>query len=305
MKLVFFGSGAFGLPTLRALLGPHRVVLVVTQPDRGAGRGRSLTATPVGRYAGEQGLEAIKPVDVNEPAAVERIRATGADAFVVVAFGQKIGPDVLGDTLAINLHASLLPKYRGAAPISWAVISGDAETGVTVIAISQRIDAGDILARQATPVDPMETAGELEQRLAEMGPEIVLETLSRYESGELHPAPQDDRIASRAPKLTKTDGTVSFDQPARVVRNRAHGLTPRPGCTVRIGEQRLKLLRVEAVDDGDRGGEPGRILEDGSVACREGRVRLLAVQPAGGRSMSFEAYRRGRELGAGMRMESL
>jgi methionyl-tRNA formyltransferase len=305
MKLVFFGSGSFGLPTLRALLGPHQVVLVVTQPDRAAGRGRKLSATAVGRYAGEQGLEAIKPADVNDPGVVDQIRATGSDAFVVVAFGQKIGPAVLGDTLAINLHASLLPKYRGAAPISWAVINGDPETGVTVIAISQRIDAGDILARQATPIDPMGTAGELEQRLAEMGPEIVLETLSRYESGNLHTARQDDRIASRAPKLAKTDGTVSFDQPARAVRNRVHGLTPRPGCTVRVGEQRLKLLRVEAVDDGDHSGDPGRILDDGSVACADGRVRLLAVQPSGGKSMSFEAYRRGHELGAGMRMESL
>jgi methionyl-tRNA formyltransferase len=277
MKLVYFGSGAFGLPTLRALTGPHRVALVVTQPDRAAGRGRRLAATPVGRYAVEQGLEAVKPADVNDAASVERIRDAGADAFVVVAFGQKIGPAVLGETLAINLHASLLPKYRGAAPISWAVINGDAETGVTVIAISQRIDAGDILARQATPIDPMETAGELEQRLAEMGPEIVLETLSRYESGDLHPARQDDRIASRAPKLAKGDGTVRFDQPAPVVRNRVHGLTPRPGCTVRVGGQRLKLLRVEAVDDGDHGGDPGRILDDGSVTCGQGRVRLLAV----------------------------
>ena len=305
MKLVFFGSGAFGLPTLRALLGPHSVALVVTQPDRAAGRGRKLTATPVGRYAGEQGLEAINPADVNDPGVADRIRVIGADAFVVIAFGQKIGQTVLGDTFAVNLHASLLPKYRGAAPINRAVINGDPETGVSVIAITQRIDAGDILARQATPIDPMETAGELEQRLAEMGPEIVLETLSRYQSGDLHPAPQDDRLASRAPKLAKTDGTVSFDQPARAVRSRVHGLTPRPGCTVRAGEQRLKLLRVDVADDGGSEGEPGLVLDDGSVACADGRVRLLAVQPAGGKSMSFEAYRRGHELAAGSTLESL
>jgi methionyl-tRNA formyltransferase len=305
MKLVYFGSGAFGLPTLRALLVPHRVALVVTQPDRAAGRGRKLTPTPIGQFAGDQGLGVIKPADVNDPGVVDRIRGAGADAFVVVAFGQKIGTEVLGDTLAINLHASLLPRYRGAAPISWAVMNGDAETGLTVIAISQRIDAGDILARQATPIDPMETAGELEQRLAEMGPEIVLETLSRYESGDLHPAAQDDRIASRAPKLAKADGTVRFDQPSRAVRSRVHGLTPRPGCTVRVGEQRLKLLRVEAFDDGDRGGEAGTVLDDGSVVCAEGRVRLLAVQPAGGKSMSFEAYRRGHAVAEGSKLEPL
>ncbi|MHC4080504.1 MAG: methionyl-tRNA formyltransferase [Planctomycetota bacterium] len=305
MKLVYFGSGAFGLPTLRRLTVAHSVVLVVTQPDRAAGRGRKLMPTPVGRHAEEQGLEAIRAADVNDPAVVGRIRGAGAEAFVVVAFGQKIGPAVLGDTFAINLHASLLPKYRGAAPISWAVINGDSETGVSVIAITQRIDAGDVLARQATPIDPMETAGELEQRLAEMGPEIVLETLSRHQSGDLYPARQDDRLASRAPKISKSDGTVSFDQPASVVRNRVHGLTPRPGCAVRLGGDRVKLLRVEVAGVGDPGGVPGRILDDGTVACGEGRIKLLAVQPAGGKSMSFEAYRRGHELGPGSRMEPL
>jgi methionyl-tRNA formyltransferase len=305
MKLVYFGSGAFGLPTLRGLVAAHRVLLVVTQPDRPAGRKRRLSPTPVGGYAEEHGLDAIKTADVNDPAGAGRIRAAGADAFVVVAFGQKIGPSVLGETLAINLHASLLPKYRGAAPINWAVINGDSETGVSVIAISQRIDAGDILARQATPIDPMETAGELEDRLADMGPQIMLETLSRYESGQLHPARQDDRLACRAPKLSKSDGTVSFDQPARVVRQRVHGLTPWPGCTVHIGGKRLKLLRVEVADEGGPASDPGRILDDGTVACGTGRVRLLAVQPAGGKSMSLEAYRRGHEVSAGSRMESL
>ncbi|MHC4272197.1 MAG: methionyl-tRNA formyltransferase [Planctomycetota bacterium] len=305
MKLVYFGSGSFGLPTLRHLAVAHSVVLVVTQPDRGAGRGRKLVPTPVARLAGEQGLEAIKTADVNDPTAVGPVGDSGADAFVVVAFGQKIGPAVLGDTFAINLHASLLPKYRGAAPINWAVINGDAETGVSVIAITQRIDAGDLLARQATPIDPMETAGELEGRLAEMGPQIVLETLSRYESGQLRPAPQDARLACRAPKLSKPDGTVCFDQPARAVQSRVHGLTPWPGCTVRLEGVHLKLLRVDVAQDGGPGDEPGRILDDGTVACGQGRVRLLAVQPAGGRSMSFEAYRRGHELAARSRMEPL
>jgi methionyl-tRNA formyltransferase len=305
MRLVYFGSGSFGLTTLRCLTAAHSVVLVVTQPDRAAGRGRRLTPTPVGRHAEQQGLEAIKTADVNEPATVRAIRAAGAAAFVVIAFGQKLGPAVLGDTFAVNLHASLLPKYRGAAPINWAVINGESETGVSVIAITQRIDAGDILARQVTPIDPMETAGELEARLAELGPEIVLETLRRHQTGQLHPAPQDDRLACRAPKLTKADGTVRFDQPAQAVRGRVHGLTPRPGCTVRLGGRLLRLLRVEADEGAGPGGEPGTILADGTVACGQGRVRLLAVQPAGGRSMSFVAYRRGHALGPHTRMEPL
>jgi methionyl-tRNA formyltransferase len=305
MRLVYFGSGAFGLPTLRRLADAHSVVIVVTQPDRTAGRGRKVMPTPVGRYAQGRGLETIGTADVNDPDVTATIRAGGADAFVVIAFGQKIGPAVLADTFAINLHASLLPKYRGAAPINWAVINGDPETGVSVIAITQRLDAGDLLARQATPIDPMETAGGLEARLAEMGPQIVLETLSRYQSGQLQPAPQDDRLASRAPKLSKPDGSVDFDQPARAVRSRIHGLTPWPGCAVRLEGVRLKLLRVEVAEDGAPGSDPGRILNDGTVACGQGRVRLLSVQPAGGKSMSFEAYRRGHELGVGSRMEPL
>jgi methionyl-tRNA formyltransferase len=303
MKLVYFGSGAFGLPTLRRLVSGHDVVLVVTQPDRPAGRKRRLTPTPVGRYADDAGLGVIRTDDVNALDTAQRVAAAGADALVVIAFGQKIGPAVVGDALAINLHASLLPKYRGAAPINWAVINGEAETGVSVIAISQRMDAGDLLAREATPIDPMETAGELQERLADMGPRIVLETLSRHETGDLHPAPQDDRLASRAPKLAKADGTVDFDRPAGAVRCRVHGLTPWPGCTVRHGDERLKLLRVDVVDT-EPGAAPGCVREDGTVACAGGCVRLLSVQPPGGKAMTFDAYRRGHDLAAGTRLEA-
>jgi methionyl-tRNA formyltransferase len=150
----------------------------------------------------------------------------------------------------------------------------------------------------------METAGELQERLADMGPRIVIETLSRHESGDLHPAPQDERLASRAPKLSKDDGTVRFDQPARSVRSRVHGLTPWPGCTVRHGDHRLRLLRVDAIDD-EPGAEPGCVRDDGTVACGRGRVRLLSVQPSGGKAMAFDAYRHGHALAPGARLEAL
>jgi methionyl-tRNA formyltransferase len=304
VKLVYFGSGAFGLPTLRRLVAAHDVALVVTQPDRPAGRARRLTPTPVARFADASGLAVIRTADVNDADTVQRVVAAGAEAIVVIAFGQKLGAAVAGEALAINLHASLLPKYRGAAPINWAILNGESETGVSVIAISQRIDAGDVLAREATPIDPMETAGELEERLAEMGPRIVLETLSRHETGDLHPAPQDDRLASRAPKLAKADGTVGFDQPARSVRSRVHGLTPWPGCTVRLGRQRLKLLRVDVLDVAP-GTEPGCVRRDGTVACARGCVRLLSVQPPGGKAMTFDAFCRGHDLAPPARLEAL
>lgn len=302
MRLIYFGSGTFGLPTLERLARVHDVTCVVTQPDRPAGRRRRSTPTPVAAFAARRGIETIRTQDANAPEIVDRIRATAADAFVVIAFGQKLGPELLADTFAINLHGSLLPKYRGAAPVNWAIINGETETGLTVIAITQRIDAGDILGQVVVPIDPMETAGELAERLSELGPEIMTEVLARHHAGTLRGAAQDERHASAAPRLTKADGTVRFDRPARAVRCRVHGLTPWPGCTVRVGGGPLKLTRVD-IEDGDADGTPGEVTADGTIICRPGRLRLLSVQPPGGRQMSFDAYRRGHVLPAGARME--
>jgi len=299
MNLIYFGSGSFGLPTLERLRAEHRVALVVTQPDRPAGRQRRMTATPIGRYAAEYGLATIKPGDVNDPDTVGRVRQEATDALVIIAFGQKLGRELIDDVFAVNLHASLLPKYRGAAPINWAIINGDTETGVSVITISQRIDAGDVLGRRATPIDLRETAGELEGRLADLGPQLMIETLDQFESGTLAAQPQDDRGASRAPKLAKSDGTVHFDQAATAVQRRVHGLNPWPGCTVEFGGTALKLNRVEVVDDPDQPCPPGSILDDHTVACASGRVRLLDVQAPGGRPMPFEAYLRGHAAAGG------
>jgi len=299
MNLVFFGSGSFGLPTLERLRAEHRVVLVVTQPDRPAGRHRRLAATPIGRYAAEHGLDTIKPDDVNDTDTVGRLRQEGPVALVIIAFGQKLGRKLVDRVFAVNLHASLLPKYRGAAPVNWAILNGETETGVSVITISQRIDAGDVLGRRATPIDPRETAGELEGRLAELGPQLMIETLDQFDAGTLAAQPQDDRGASRARRLAKSDGTVHFDQPATAVQRRVHGLNPWPGCTVEFGGTALKINRVEVVDDPLPTGEPGTILPDHTVACASGRVRLLDVQPPGGRAMTFEAYLRGHAAAGG------
>lgn len=303
MRVVFLGSGSFGLPTLERLLAEHSVALVVTQPDRPAGRRRHPAPTPVGRFAEEHGLEAVRAADVNDPALVERIRKTGAGALVVVAFGQKIGKALLDGHFAVNLHGSLLPRYRGAAPVSWAMINGESETGVSVIRMTEWIDAGDVLAQRATAIDPMETAGELATRLSALGPDIVMKTLSQLETGRLRTTPQDEALACAAPKLSKSDGTVCFDQAARPVQRRIHGLVPWPGCTVRLDGRTLKLLRVQVIEDEGNHGDPGLIRADGAVACRPGSVRLLTVQPPGGTSMSFDAYCHGHPPKAGSRLE--
>ncbi len=305
MRLVFLGSGEFGLPTLRMLHREHEVGLVITQPDRPAGRRRELSPTPVGRFAQEKSVQCIKPENVNDPAVLARLAGLQPEALVVIAYGQKIGQPLLDGRFAINLHSSLLPKYRGAAPINWAIINADRITGVSVITLADRMDAGDILGRRTTSIEPTETAGELHDRLADLGPEVVLEVLRAFRDGSLQPESQDESSATHARKLTKADGTVSFAEPADAVRARVHGLTPWPGCTVQLEGERLKLLRVDLASSRDSLAMPGMIQQDLCVACGEGAIRLLSVQPPGGKAMTFEAYCHGHDVHAGERFMPL
>jgi methionyl-tRNA formyltransferase len=317
MRLVFLGSGEFGLPTLAALCRAHDVALVVTQPDRPAGRNRQLTPTPIALWTQETGIPLLKPEKVNDPAIVEQIRQVGADAHVVVAFGQKIGRQIidaprLGALATINLHASLLPLYRGAAPINWAMVRGEAVTGNTVFGLVEKMDAGDVLGMQSTPIDPMETAGELHDRLAELGPELVLRVLDDLAGGRAHPQKQDESQATLAPKLSKADAVIDFDQPAAAIRGRVHGLTPWPGVTVWYGtggaetgqRQALMLRRVEAMPGGQGGtggggGAAGQMVRDGVLMTGGGMLRIVEVQPPGKRVMTWEEFQRGARLGVG------
>ena len=245
MKLIFLGSGSLGVATLERLHSRHEVVAVVSQPDRPAGRKRRLTPTPIAQWASQAGLPVVKAQNANEPSVVEHLAALEPHAAVVIAFGQKLSPmliEAMGK-LCVNLHTSLLPKYRGAAPIQWAMIEDQSHTGLSVIGLAQRMDGGPVYAQATTPIDPMETAGELHDRLALMGPDIIENVLTRFEAGSLSHQIQDESAATRAPKLSKADGTVDFHQTARQVRCRIHGLTPcdrqlapprpiRPGVTV-------------------------------------------------------------------------
>ena len=303
MRLVYFGSGAFGLPTLQRLAQDHDMALVVTQPDRPAGRSRALTATPVAEFAIAQNIATIKPEQVNDQRVIEEIQACDAEAWIVIAFGQKLGPELLKDAFAINLHASLLPKYRGAAPINWAMIDGQRETGISVIEVADRMDAGAILAQASTPIDPSETAGELHDRLALAGPELIMSVLAEFRGGELDRQVQDESLATDARKLAKADGTVRFDQPAIQVRNRIHGLTPWPGCTVKLDGKLLRIARAEVVQQHAAYSNPGSVLDDMSTACNPGSVRMLEVQPPGGRLMSFRDYINGQPVRVGSRCE--
>lgn len=306
MKILFLGSGDFGLPTLEHLRATHELAAVVTQPDRPAGRQRRLTPTPIGQWALDHGVELHRHENVNEPAVVAQLSACRADAAVVIAFGQKLSPALIEGMapLVVNLHASLLPRYRGAAPINWAMIHGQPVTGLSVIALAQRMDAGGVFAQAQTPIQRLETAGELEVRLAGMGPALIEQVLQQSLQGTLRPQEQDESLASRAPKLRKTDGTVDFSAPAEAIRCRVHGLTPWPGITViwrnTAGREKpLLLRRVDAEESVSHPSAPGTVLAGHWVATGRGAIRLLEVQVPGGRPMSMDEFVRGNRMEPG------
>lgn len=309
MRIVFFGSGAFGLPTLERLAGSHEVAMVVTQPDRPAGRGGRLAPTPVGRWAAESlpGASVLKPERVNEPEAREAIRAVGAEAWVVIAFGQKLGPALLDGVFAINLHASLLPRWRGAAPIQAAMLAGDERTGNSVITLADRMDAGEVLARSELEIGPSETAGELHDRLAADGAGLVGRVLEGHASGRLRGEAQDERLATRAPKLSRADAWLDLTDTADACRRRVNALSPWPGVQAAVGGGgTVKLVRAEALEtpamvSDEPPAPPGTLLDPGAghVSVGSGVLVLLEVQPPGRRAMAWADYARGRALEAG------
>jgi methionyl-tRNA formyltransferase len=304
MNLVFLGSGAFGRPTLEHLSRIHTVRGVVTQPARKAGRGGKLTPTPIGAWASEHlpGVPVLTPERINEASVRDQIRAFPADAWVVIAFGQYLGRSLISERFAINLHASLLPRWRGAAPINAAVLAGDEQTGNSVITIAPTMDAGPVLGQSRRAVGPDQTAGELHDLLAMDGPELVAQTLSRHADGTLRGVEQDESQVTQAGKLSKADGWIDFADTAQAVRRRVNGLTPWPGVTIQHRGQALKVLRVGIGPETDR--EPGAILDaNGLVACGgRSTIRLIDVQPPGKRAMAWSAYARGRDVKSGERL---
>lgn len=308
LKLLFFGSGEFGLPTLAALVERHEVTGAVTQPDRPAGRSRRSTPTPVAQWVASNApsIPIHKPESVNTPVWRERLRAIPAEVFVVIAFGQKLGRELLRDRFSINLHGSLLPRWRGAAPIHHAILAGDAESGNSVITLADRMDAGEVLGQSRRPIGPSMTAGELHAALAADGPALVLRVLEEWATGTLRPLRQEDSGVTPAGKLGRADGRVEWSAPAEVCVWRINGLSPWPGVSVTMAGERVKLARAATVSGGSRmtpgTTPPGSLLDpvEGLVAAGVGeRVRILEVHPAGGRVMEWREFVRGRRLAAG------
>ena len=245
MRLVFLGTGAFACPALTALHAHHEIALVVTQPDRPVGRHAVLTPPPVKREAIRLGIPLFQPEKVNTTASLARIRDAHPDAIVVAAYGQLFKPILIKipPLGTINIHASLLPRYRGAAPINWAIIRGETTTGVTTFMIDAGMDTGPILLQRATEIGPEETAGELHDRLAHLGAEVIRETLVELEEGKLKPIPQDDSRATHAPRLCRDNGRIDWSRSAREIHNLIRGTNPWPGAFTRLAGERIKVYR--------------------------------------------------------------
>ncbi|HYO16391.1 MAG TPA: methionyl-tRNA formyltransferase [Thermoanaerobaculia bacterium] len=306
VPVVFFGTPEFAVPTLAALVAAGRSpALVVTQPAKPAGRGQRPQDPPVARWAREHGLPVIQPERVRQPEFLERMKALQPAVAVVVAFGQ-IFPKALLDIPAhgcINLHASLLPKYRGASPIQAAVAAGETRTGVTTMLMEQGLDSGPILLQEEAEIGPAETAGELAPRLAEMGGQLMVRTLERLEEGTLVPRPQASEGVTYAPRLTRESGRADWTLPARALADRSRAYTPWPGLTATLRGDPVKLVRAHPLDDtADRA--PGTLLglRDGSLAVACGGGTVLGVeelQRPGKRALKAADFLNGERLRAG------
>ncbi len=302
MRVAFFGSGAFGIPSLRRIAELHEISLIVTQPDRRAGRGSKLTPTPIAELASAICPETplLKPERINTPEVREQIGGVEADIWVVIAYGQKLGQKLLGARLAVNLHASLLPRWRGAAPINAAIVAGDTLTGTSVITLVDEMDAGDVLGTSQRAIEPSQTAGELHDLLAQDGVLPLMNVLEEASRDALSPVVQDPSLVTLAPKITREDARIDFNASAEKCRCLVHGYNPWPGVSVSLGGDPIKLLRVRTTDSGAPG-QPGEIVdpEAGIVRCGAGSLQLLEVQPAGKRPMDWQAYIRGRSIQRG------
>jgi methionyl-tRNA formyltransferase len=302
VRVVFMGSPEFALPSLRAVMSRHEVVLVVSQPDKPAGRGKELTAPAVKRVALEAGLPTYQPRSARAPEVADTLRATGADIAVVVAYG-KILPRPVLDVFSrgcVNVHGSVLPAYRGAAPVQWAIINGETESGVTIMQLDEGMDTGPMLLVRREPVRDDDTAGSLAERLARIGAEALLEAMDAIAAGSAVATPQDHARASHAPMLQKSTGQIDWSRPADQVRNLVRGVDPWPGATTTLGGEPLKLFGAGRAEGQGAAGTVLAVDERGAVvACGGGAVRIAELQAAGKRRLPAVDLARGRKLAVG------
>ncbi len=306
MRILFMGTPDFAVPSLEALVGAgHQICGVFTQPDKPKNRGMKLQAPPVKECALAHDIPVYQPVKLRDGTALALIQELDPELIVVAAYGRILPDDILAAPPkgCINVHSSLLPNYRGAAPINWAVLNGDKETGVTIMHMAHDLDAGDIISQASTPIDPDETVVTLHDRLAQLGAQLLVETVAQIDAGTATRTPQDHEKATLAPMLGRELSPMDFNRPARQLHDQVRGLIPWPAAVATLGDKRCKVFRtVVSADSTDA--VPGTVLAAGkeglTVACGQGTVlRLEEIQPDGGKRMKAADYLRGHPVVAG------
>ena len=308
MKIIYMGTPDFAVAPLEAILkAGHEVTAVVTQPDRQKGRGREVQYSPVKECALSYGIPVLQPLKIKEKDAVEELRKYPADIFVVAAFGQLLSEEILNMPRfgCINIHASLLPAYRGAAPIQWCVINGEEKTGVTIMQMAKGMDTGDILLQKEVVLDEKETGGSLFDRLMETGAELIVEALPKIEAGELIPVVQKEELATYAGKITKDMGNIDFTKAAVTIERLIRGLNPWPSAFTHYKGKILKIWEADVVSEcvNAENPVPGTVIamdkESFTLATGEGALRIRSLQPEGKKRMSCAEFMRGYEVKVG------
>lgn len=306
MRVAFFGTSEFAVTALRTLAGSGHVVgPVVAAPVQPSGRGRKLVPSPVEQKARALGIPVLTPDDPNDTAFVAELRSQNTNVAVLAAYGHILKTALLTVPALgfLNIHPSLLPKYRGAAPVQRAILAGERETGATVILLSEQVDAGDILEQAAVAIGPDETAGELSQRLADLGAKLVLGVLAQLEDGTVSRNPQDPALATQAPKVAKSERAIDWRETASQVHNRIRALSPEPGAVTSFRQRRVVLLRSRLHETADTG-EPGQLLIQHPgivVAAGAGAVEIVELKPEGKRPQTGQDFRNGHRPVAGDR----
>lgn len=305
------GTPEFAVPSLEALLrSEDQVVGVVTQPDRPKGRGQELTAPPVKQLATRSGIPVLQPTKMKDPGFLSALQAWQPDVITVAAFGRILPPSILSlpPRGCINVHGSLLPKYRGAAPIQWAVINGERETGITTMLMDEGMDTGAMLLWEAIPIEPDDTGGSVGVKLAQVGARLLIETLRQLKAGQLHPIVQDHSQATLAPILKKEHGLIDWNLSASALSNRVRGLTPWPGAYTFVQHhdhvERWNIWEARADANSGSLGQPGTIIKVEKdrllVATGQDMLAITALQPAGGRRMTVTQYLAGHAIAPGL-----
>lgn len=304
MKIVFFGSSDFAIPILKALKDKEDIRLLVTQPDRRKGRSLKLDSTPVKKVSDSLGLKSFQPADVNSEDSIDYLKGFNADIFVVVSFGQILSKGVLGlpRKLVLNVHSSLLPKYRGAAPINWTLANGERETGISIIKMNEKMDAGDIILQKTLPIDSDEDAIRLSERLSLEGALALSESIDLIDKGKAVFTKQSEAEVTYAPKLKKEDGIIAWDSSAHEIYNRIRAFVPWPGCFTYWDKKTVKIWKAKALDI-SVASKPGTVLELGTdkilVAAGKGVLGIEELQLEGRRRMKAGEFTRGHKFSAG------